>query len=52
MTALTRTKQGPFFLEDCLGEAGAKDVDAIIAHIGVCKGKLEASGGGSEPAAS
>lgn len=40
MTALTRTKQGPFGLDDCLTEGDCNDADKIIAHIETCKAKL------------
>ena len=43
MTALTRTKQGPFSLEDCLNEEDSKDAEAIMRHIETCKARLAAA---------
>lgn len=47
MKALTRVKQGPFTLDDCLRLDAAEEsgaVDAIAAHVEKCKGLLAAYG--------
>ena len=38
MTALTRTKQGPFTLEDCLGQ-DQWDYDSLVQGLKCCSSK-------------